>query len=402
MNFSPEIVGIGKYSGELASWLARNGHQVRVVASQPYFPDWVTPLNRYTREARDGSVVYRCPIFLPKRLSGFMRIIHLASFGLSSAPIVFLSLLRRTDVVICVIPSTIASFLTLFITNLSLSKAATWCHVQDLEIDAAFSLGILRSNTLRSLAFKIERSFLRGYDIISTINPPMKERLANKGLNSEKLYLFNNWLPDIADSKNDITPVGFRSSLGADQDTVIIMYSGSMNQKQGLIEFHNVIQLVELYGKVLWVFCGEGPLKTDLEKSMMNFSNVLFVSFKPDDELVPWLMCADIHILPQRQDVDDFAFPSKLMSMMASGRPVVAQTSEGSYLASIVAKCGFVVQPGDPISFANAVRRLINDRSLRKDLGVNGIELAERLFRKETILRKFENELQSLVEAKKV
>ena len=40
INFSPEFTGIGKYSGEMAEWLATHGHEVRVVTAPPYYPQW--------------------------------------------------------------------------------------------------------------------------------------------------------------------------------------------------------------------------------------------------------------------------------------------------------------------------------------------------------------------------
>ena len=40
INFSPELTSIGKYTGELAAWLAARGHQVRVVTAPPYYPAW--------------------------------------------------------------------------------------------------------------------------------------------------------------------------------------------------------------------------------------------------------------------------------------------------------------------------------------------------------------------------
>jgi colanic acid biosynthesis glycosyl transferase WcaI len=36
LNYSPELTGIGKYTGEMAAWLAERGHDVRVVAAPPY------------------------------------------------------------------------------------------------------------------------------------------------------------------------------------------------------------------------------------------------------------------------------------------------------------------------------------------------------------------------------
>ena len=40
INFAPEPTGIGKYTGELAQWLARRGHQISVVTTRPYYPEW--------------------------------------------------------------------------------------------------------------------------------------------------------------------------------------------------------------------------------------------------------------------------------------------------------------------------------------------------------------------------
>jgi len=38
LNFEPEIIGVGKYSGEMAAWLARRGYDVSVITTQPYYP----------------------------------------------------------------------------------------------------------------------------------------------------------------------------------------------------------------------------------------------------------------------------------------------------------------------------------------------------------------------------
>jgi len=40
INFHPEPIGIGKYTGELAAYLAEQGHVVRVVTAPPYYPWW--------------------------------------------------------------------------------------------------------------------------------------------------------------------------------------------------------------------------------------------------------------------------------------------------------------------------------------------------------------------------
>jgi colanic acid biosynthesis glycosyl transferase WcaI len=80
LNFAPELIGVGKYTGEMVQWLVRRGHEVRVVAAPPYYPRWeIDPgyANAWSREdAADGSRIYRCPVWLPKKPRGPARIAH--------------------------------------------------------------------------------------------------------------------------------------------------------------------------------------------------------------------------------------------------------------------------------------------------------------------------------------
>ena len=40
LNFKPELVGVGKYTGELADFLHQKGHKVCVITSPKYYPEW--------------------------------------------------------------------------------------------------------------------------------------------------------------------------------------------------------------------------------------------------------------------------------------------------------------------------------------------------------------------------
>ena len=40
INFSPELTGIGKYTGEMTDWMHNNGVDVRVITAPPYYPEW--------------------------------------------------------------------------------------------------------------------------------------------------------------------------------------------------------------------------------------------------------------------------------------------------------------------------------------------------------------------------
>ena len=40
INFAPELTATGKYTGEMAEWFAKQGHDVRVITAPPYYPAW--------------------------------------------------------------------------------------------------------------------------------------------------------------------------------------------------------------------------------------------------------------------------------------------------------------------------------------------------------------------------
>ena len=74
LNHAPEPTGIGKFTGEMAAWLASRGHEVRVVTAPPYYPAWrVGPgysAWRWQREEIEDPRVYRCPLYVPAQPSG--------------------------------------------------------------------------------------------------------------------------------------------------------------------------------------------------------------------------------------------------------------------------------------------------------------------------------------------
>jgi colanic acid biosynthesis glycosyl transferase WcaI len=89
LNYAPEPIGVGKYTGEFAEWLTARGHSVRVVTAPPYYPTWRVAAGhearRYRVEEIGRAEVLRCPLWVPSDPSALRRILHLASFALSSA-----------------------------------------------------------------------------------------------------------------------------------------------------------------------------------------------------------------------------------------------------------------------------------------------------------------------------
>lgn len=399
MNFSPELIGVGKYSGEMARWLSSRGHEVRVVSAPPYYPDWRIwkPFSgaRYTTHEEDGILVFRCPIWIPRSPSGLKRVLHLLSFAISSFPRVLAQAFWRPDVVWVVEPSVLTFPTALLVARISGSKV--WAHVQDLEVDAAFDLGML-PGSLRRFALAVERWWLRHFDRVSTISPNMCSRICAKGVPERNVVSFPNWIDTRTTFPLD-RPSSFRAELGIPEGTIVGLYSGNMAAKQGFEVLMDAVKRLIHRSDIHFVFCGDGPSRPILAETFASSANVHMLRLQPVEKLNDLLNLADIHLLPQRSDAADLVMPSKLLGIFASGRPVIATAEADTALAHVVDNRGISVKPGDPVAFASAFELLANNHELRSRLGAEARRFAISDMSAASILPRFESELMALASA---
>ncbi len=392
INYAPELTGIGKYTSEMAEWLAAHGHQVRVVTAPPYYPMWKIGEGfsgwRYSYSEQNGVKVYRCPLWVPSRLSGINRIAHLASFAISSLPVVlWQGLFWQPDVVWVVEPPLLCGPGAWLTARLSGAKA--WLHVQDFEVDAVFSLGLLAPSRLQFFVSILERELMRRFDHVSTISRHMLERLKAKGVDDSRCLFFPNWV-----DTHVIYPLSepslLRTRLGLTPDTVVALYAGNMGEKQGLEILIDAAHLLMADAKIQFILCGDGAARSRLQKLAERLPNIRFLPLQPVDHLNELLNLADIHLLPQRADAADLVMPSKLTGMLASGRPVVTTAYRHTELARVVKGCGVVVPPGDKVALAEAIHYLAKCPRERIRLGQAGRAFAVMYWDREKVLRQFE------------
>ncbi len=356
LNYAPELTGVGKYTAEMAVLLARRGHEVRVVCAPPYYPEWRVAANyvtwRYQRETRDGVTIWRAPLWVPARPSGLKRMLHLASFAVSSLPLLARQMLWRPDAAMLIAPTLMCAPATLAFARLA--GASAWLHIQDFEVDAAFDLGLLKSSRAARVARWIESMLLRRFDTVSSITPQMGSRAVVKGVKPTRVVCLPNWV-DVSTIFPLTRASDYRRLLGIPVGQKVVLYSGNMGAKQGIETLQPVERLNEL------------------------------------------LNLADIHVLPQRGDAADLVMPSKLTGMFASGRAVVAMARRGTGLYDAVSPRGVVVPPDNVKALAAAITVLASDPERRTALGKAARNYAERALSPESTIGTFEARLATLV-----
>lgn len=394
INYSPELTGIGKYTGEMVEWMARQGHEVRVITAPPYYPEWQVDEHysswRYRREEGDATV-WRCPLYVPKQPSTLKRLIHLGSFALSSFFPLMAQRRWKPDRIIGVVP-------TLFCTPGmrllgKLSGARTLLHIQDYEVDAMLGLGMAgkgKGGKVAKLASSFERSSLHNVDYVSTISRSMMNKAQEKGVAAEKVIFFPNW-SEVARFR-DVTAVeaaALREQLGLPDAKKIILYSGNIGEKQGL---ENVIDAAEQLRDQPWQFVivGQGGGKARLQKLAQErgLQNITFLPLQPYEALPALLKMADCHLVVQKRGAADAVLPSKLTNILAVGGNAVITAEAHTELGQLcdtqpgIAVC---VEPESVPALVAGIERALNmpkENAIARDY-------AERTLEKENVLNQF-------------
>lgn len=397
-NYAPEPTGIGKYSGELAAWLAAAGHEVRVVSAPPYYPEWRVARDYkgsgFHREFRDGVSVWRAPLWVPEKPGGLSRLLHLTTFAVTSLPLMLCQVLWRPQVVITVAPAFVCApggWLTA-----RLCGAKAWLHVQDFEVDVAFRLGLLKGDWLAAAVRRVERMVLRRFDRVSSISSRMLAHAYAKGVRARNLVLLVNWV-SVKEVRPQQRGSSYRAELGIAADAVVALYSGSLAGKQGLMVLPEAARRLAHLPDVVIVICGDGAMKPQLQAACAGLANVRLLPLQPARRLGELLGMADIQLLPQSPGAEDLVMPSKLTGMLASGRPTLATCRPESEIARIIEGRGLTVPPDDAVALADAIATLASAPAWREELGRNARVYAEQALDRDAVLQRFAGELEALV-----
>ena len=400
INYAPELTGIGKYTGEMGSWLAQNGHTIDVITATPYYPMWKAQKgysNRWwSKEIIDGARIFRCPLYIPEKVTSVKRILHEFSFVTAMIPVWFKTLFQKKyDVVICVSPPFHLGFLPLIYARLKRTKLVT--HIQDLQVDAAKDLGMIKNKRFLNIMFWAEKFILRRSTAISTISPGMQRKIESKGIASSKMIMFPNWVDE-----HTIRPLSKEQSLrkefGLRDTDKVILYSGNLGEKQGLEIILEVAKDFIAQPDICFVITGSGGGKEKLEAGAReaNLTNVKFFPLQPYNMLSALLATADVHLVLQKKSATDLVMPSKLVSILAAGGCPIVTASPGSSLHDVIEKyqAGILIEPENAAALKEGIKKALgNNLDVYK---ANARGYAEMFLSKENIMKQWEAALKNL------
>jgi colanic acid biosynthesis glycosyl transferase WcaI len=264
--------------------------------------------------------------------------------------------------------------------------------VHDVYPDVGVTLGVFRHPPIIATVAGLERFCLNHSSTVRILSDSFRLGIRALGVPEDKMVLVYDWV-----DTDLIRPMPHDNGFAQEQnlkDRFVVLYAGNLGLSQGLE--HVLAAAEKLINKedLCFVFVGDGAGREHLmaEAEIRRLRNVKFLPFQPRDRLPEVLASADVSLVILRRGIGTGSLPSKIFSIMASGRPVITSVDEESETWDLVkrAEAGLCVPPENPEELANAIIKLKNDQGLRECLGRNGRKWAERHHSSKSAAKQFE------------
>jgi colanic acid biosynthesis glycosyl transferase WcaI len=244
---------------------------------------------------------------------------------------------------------------------------------------------------------RLDRQQFRASDAIVVISADFAPIIQRWG--GRSVSVIENW------AALDDLPVGnkvnhWSCARGLDRGFTYL-YTGTLGRK------HNPQVLVALAkhcqrgDSVTVVGQGVGFAHLQATQSTESLPALRLLPLQPAKDMADVLATADVLIATIEAEAGIFAVPSKVLSYLCAGRPILLAAAKDNLAARTILKAnaGIVVDPADAAEFIAVAERLRKDRELCAELGRNGRAYAEKTFDMTRIAAEFETILQQTGDA---
>lgn len=224
------------------------------------------------------------------------------------------------------------------------------------------------------IARLLEKWTFRVADISIATNESYREiAIERGGMSADKVFVVRSG-PNLDQVRNVPTDDRWKQNR-----QYLVSYVGVMGKQEGLeLLIGSIKIIVEEFGRTDIHFClvGGGTELDSLKQQAIDIGVDDFVTFTgrvPDGELLEILSTADVCVNPDRvNEMNSKSTMNKVLEYMALGKPIVQfEMVEGRVSAGLSA---LYAAPNDETDFARQISKLVDDPSLRHEMGEIGRE----------------------------
>lgn len=362
--YPPDVAPTGQYLHDLASSLARRGHQVKVICSRRSYSGTKTfPAH----EQMDGVEIVRLPA------TGFGRrgfLGKIADYGSYYAMLFGVLMFGREQ------PDVILSLTTPPYVGVLAKIAAQWhgCRhahwIMDLYPDVMFAHGMTQNRGLfAGLLRALTKWQFKGADRIFTLGPSMAERISIYSHDRSTVC----WIPLWSNSEPVLWPEDepnpLRATRGWAPGDTVFLYSGNMGLGHRFSEFLEAAQQSN-NSKVRWAFAGDGKRRAEIEAfaEANPGARIQFLDSVPYGQLRAHLCSANVHLASMDSAWQGTMVPSKLQGSFSVGRPVLYVGGRHCETALWIQESGggWVVDENDVTGLQRAIEQACDPEERRR------------------------------------
>ena len=360
--FPPEPMVTAQTSFQIAEELFHNGHQVTVLAPFPNRPDGRLfkgyRRSLYRRESMGFSVI-RCFSFLSRKSTMGSRLLENIGFAMTCSARVLC--LPRPDVIYMnswVIFCSGMVSAAAWLRGIPLAMSIQDIYPESLSQQKRISADSLLFRVLRALDRKIAHSA----KALIVISDQFRETYRmDRGVPAERIHVLQNWGETGSVNVDPRGAYGLRQKYGILDHTMLAVYAGNIGAAAGVETAIRAFEYLWNDENICLLIAGAGSSlgvcqQMVEEKGLQD--RIFFYTPWPKKDTGIVLGAADVLLLPTQGEQSLVSIPSKLISYMLSGRPVLAMVLGHSDTAKLIttAKAGWVIAPDDPVGTAAALK----------------------------------------------
>ena len=334
------------------------GFETEVFSTQPSYRDVADVERRPKREVVDGTPVHR--VGLPRGRHTILRAVNMVLFALATFVRV---VMRRRDVVMCstsppVILGAAASL------GARLRGAAFIYHCMDLHPEIGALAGDFRNRYVLALLDRLDKATCRRASAVVVLSEDMRNSLLRRDASlADRIVVLNNFdLPDLSDRSSQAGQVAIPV-----RERFRLVFTGNLGRFQGLETIVDGAMALRHEVEFDLIFMGDGVAKADLERQVASLDDdgLVSIQFLPQgspSEARQLMRTADLGLVTLTPGIIQYAYPSKTMTYLSEGLPLLVAAELDSELGRTVVneRLGFAVPPMDSAAISNAIRMAAN------------------------------------------
>lgn len=243
---------------------------------------------------------------------------------------------------------------------------------------------------------KVDRFLARWTDRVVGNSDAVVEFYRKAGIPTSKLAMIYSGIEPAVPPAVDGAEV--RRSLGLEPDAPLVLFAGRLAAQKGVDDLLNAADLLHhIRPGVRYLIVGDGPLRGRLEEMARGLHLGGVVQFLGHRDDVPSLMSAcDAVVLPSHYE----GLPNVVLEAMLAGKPVVATDAPGTTEVVVDGETGILVPRCRPPRLAQALRTVLDDRTLALRLGETGRQRALSSFGVDAMVGRFAQLYEDIATAK--